>query len=201
MELLTQLFEPIQPAFWIRLSLIIGLGLILIGLAVRLVRILATRAGLGSLALSPLKWCTRWVGILILAATVGHEFGVNLYNILAAAVAMVAIGFVAVWSVMSNISCTFLLLIFKPFRIMDEVEFPGEPIKGRVVDLTLLHTTLKTPEGDYFHIPNNLFFKKRSVNVTVRERWIWRSSCVRTNRWSRKTESWGWFAGRVWVTR
>lgn len=102
--------------------------------------------------------------VLILALSVILSFwGLQLNTVLAmigGVLTMVAIGFVAVWSLLSNILCAFALTAFRPFQIGDEVEVLPENVKGRVVDLNLLYTSLKTPEGDYFRIPNNLFFQK-----------------------------------------
>lgn len=84
----------------------------------------------------------------------------TLLGMIGAALTMVAIGFVAVWSLLSNFMSAVVLMAFRPFRVGDEVEFSGEAVKGRVVDLTLLYTTLKTAEGDYFQVPNNMFFQK-----------------------------------------
>ncbi|HAV62694.1 MAG TPA: mechanosensitive ion channel family protein [Verrucomicrobiales bacterium] len=90
-------------------------------------------------------------------------WGVNLNTVLTmigGVLAMVAIGFVAVWSLLSNLLCAFVLITFRPFRIGDEVEIIPENVKGQVVDLTLLYTSLKTEAGDHFRVPNNLFFQK-----------------------------------------
>lgn len=104
------------------------------------------------------------LAIFLLAFSVILSFwGVNLDTVLTmigGAMAMVAIGFVAVWSLLSNLLCAFVLTAFRPFRIGDEVEIVPENVKGRVVDLTLLYTSLRTPEGDFFRVPNNLFFQK-----------------------------------------
>jgi len=80
--------------------------------------------------------------------------------ILGTAVGMVAIGFVAVWSLLSNLLCAFVLTAFRPFRIGDELELPGESVSGKAVDLNLLFVTLETPEGDQYRVPNNFFFQK-----------------------------------------
>jgi len=72
----------------------------------------------------------------------------------------VAIGFVAVWSVLSNFLCTFVLIIFKPFSVGDDLEIPVDSIKGKVVDLTLVFTILRGENGELYHIPNNMFFQK-----------------------------------------
>lgn len=160
MEPFLALFAAIDPGFCLRLGLITAIGLALTFLASYAAGAVSRRVGLGPLAVRPVKWTARWIGLVVVAAALAREFGVDLYGILAAVLAMVAIGFVAVWSVMSNVSCTLLLIVFKPFRILDEIEFPGEPVKGRVVDLSLLHTTLKASNGATYHIPNNLFFQK-----------------------------------------
>lgn len=102
--------------------------------------------------------------ILLLAISVILPFwGFDLNTVLTmigGAMAMVAIGFVAVWSLLSNLLCAFVLTAFRPFRIGDEVELVPENIKGKVVDLSLLFTSLRTEEGDYYRVPNNLFFQK-----------------------------------------
>jgi len=74
--------------------------------------------------------------------------------------ALVAIGFVAVWSVLSNALCSLLLVLFRPFDLDDFVEFPGEEIQGRVKDLNILYTILETADGALYQVPNNVFFQK-----------------------------------------
>jgi small-conductance mechanosensitive channel len=85
--------------------------------------------------------------------------------------ALVGIGFFAVWSVLSNWLCTFVILVTRPFAIGDDVEFVGDPVRGRVVDLNFIYTTLRTDDGGTLQIPNNLFFqkvlKRRRGNASV----------------------------------
>ena len=73
---------------------------------------------------------------------------------------LVAIGFVAVWSVLSNFLCTFVLIMFRPFSVGDEVELVPDGVKGHVVDLTMLFTTLQVSRGETVMIPNNIFFQR-----------------------------------------
>ena len=77
-----------------------------------------------------------------------------------AVIAMVAIGFVAVWSVLSNAFCTLMLLIYQPFQIGDRIIIPADSLEGEVSDLNLMYTTLRGAEGDIIQIPNNQFFQK-----------------------------------------
>ncbi len=74
--------------------------------------------------------------------------------------AMVAVGFVAVWSILCNFLCTLFLVIFKPFSVGDELDFPTDKIGGRVVDITFLFTVLADAEGFHVTIPNSQFFQK-----------------------------------------
>jgi small-conductance mechanosensitive channel len=80
--------------------------------------------------------------------------------VLSTVLAMVAIGFVAVWSILSNTLCTIIIMIFRPFSVGDEIEFAGDPVKGRVIDLNFFYTTLDAGDGSVLQVPNNMFFQK-----------------------------------------
>lgn len=115
---------------------------------------------------------TRWA-ILVAVVLLGlQQAGVQVQGLWAAAlggVAMVAIGFVAVWSVLSNVLCSLMLTIFHPFRIGDEIEVieatGGRGLRGKVVHFNVLFTSLEETTGDdagrsVAHVPNNVFFQK-----------------------------------------
>lgn len=83
--------------------------------------------------------------------------------------AVAAVAFFAAWSVLSNIFCTLLIAVTRPFRLMDHVELlesgdkPG--LRGQVIDVNLVYTTLKeTSVGEagstVLQIPNSLFFQR-----------------------------------------
>lgn len=97
-------------------------------------------------------------GILILNAF-GFSLG-GMWTFLSTVLAMVAIGFVAMWSVLSNMLCTFIILLSRPFAIGDEIQFAGEDVKGRVEDMNFIYTTLRCDDGAVLQIPNNQFFQK-----------------------------------------
>lgn len=79
-----------------------------------------------------------------------------------------AVAFFAAWSVLSNIFCTLLIFTTRPFRLYDYIEVlengekPG--LKGRVIDVNLIYTTLQETgeghEGTVLQLPNNLFFQR-----------------------------------------
>jgi len=84
--------------------------------------------------------------------------------------AVAAVAFFAVWSVLSNIFCSVLIITTRPFRLYDHIEVlengekPG--LKGRVVDINLIFTSLQEEgtedglPGPTLHIPNSLFFQR-----------------------------------------
>lgn len=126
-------------------------------------RILAFVADKAHLDTGPARRFGRWIITIICVVLVMGSFGFNLggvWGVVSTVMAMVAIGFVAVWSVLSNILCTFLILLFRPYAIGDDIEFAGDPVRGRVVNLNFFYTTLVNEEGFYLQIPNNLFFQK-----------------------------------------
>jgi len=114
------------------------------------------------------KWLIVLITILLVLQQSGIELN-SLWAVISAMTAMVAIGFVAVWSVLSNLLCTLMLIIFHPFRIGDDIEIIDPAmtsgIGGNVRNINLMFTTLSSMENDphnryLIHIPNNLFFQK-----------------------------------------
>ncbi|MNE72242.1 mechanosensitive channel MscS [compost metagenome] len=90
-----------------------------------------------------------------------------LWTALSGFVAVAAVAFFAMWSVLSNLLCAVLIFTVGPFRIGDVVELvdtldkPG--VKGRVIAINLLFTTLmELPEagGALVQVPNSQFFQK-----------------------------------------
>ncbi len=126
---------------------------------------LKLRILLGSIA----KWLI--VAIVLLLCLGFFGLSVNtLWATLTGVLALIALGFVAVWSVLSNILCSILMIIFPPFRIGDRIEIQ-EPsgdfsVKGKVVGTNMLFTTLEEsndPDNTFdalLHVPNNIFFLK-----------------------------------------
>ena len=92
----------------------------------------------------------------------------NVWVLLTSVMGIVAIGFFAVWSMLSNIVAGFFLFAADPFRIDDEIVVLPEGIQGTVVDLKLMFVVLRDEKGDVLHIPNNLLFQ-RVVKRIARE--------------------------------
>lgn len=126
-----------------------------------LMRWLAKRVGASVETLHPLRTGVRvLVSAGAIGTLVGHFTDIDLFTLIAGAFALIATGFVALWSSLSNILCTFLILVTRPFRVGDEISFPPDPIEGEVIDLSFFFTTLKTRDGRFVNVPNTMFFQR-----------------------------------------
>jgi small-conductance mechanosensitive channel len=129
----------------------------------RALRLLAARTSLTPADVAParnvLRWLVRIIAAIIVLGVFGFELG-GLWAMISTVLAMIAIGFVAVWSMLSNTSATVFLVLMRPFRVGDDIEMPSENMRGRVIDLNFFFTTLVDHEGSEWRVPNNLFFQK-----------------------------------------
>jgi small-conductance mechanosensitive channel len=145
-------------------AVLVALGGLIANMIVRrALTLLAHRTNLTESDVQPLRRIMHWTVSLITCVLVLGVFGFELggvWAILSTLFAMIAIGFVAVWSILSHTSATVLILLLRPFHIGDIIELQSENIKGRVVDLNFFFTTLQVDEHTTHQVPNNLFFQK-----------------------------------------
>ncbi|MCF3649330.1 mechanosensitive ion channel family protein [Synoicihabitans lomoniglobus] len=106
-----------------------------------------------------IRWIVRIITAILVLGVFGFELG-GLWAMISTVLAMVAIGFVAVWSLLSHTSATILLVILRPYSVGDDIELPSENVTGRVIDINFFFTTLLSHDGSQWRVPNNLFFQK-----------------------------------------
>ena len=106
----------------------------------------------------------RWlvIGVLMVGAMLVLGFDLQgLWSTLVPVLSLVAIGFVAMWSILSHMLASVLIVIFRPFGVGDRVEIIGDDlVLGEVTDLNPIYTTLRAEDGGTIQVPNNLFFQK-----------------------------------------
>ena len=113
---------------------------------------------------------TFLIGLAALLAVL-QRFGVSagvLWGAFTGFATVAAVAFFAAWSVLTNIFCSFLILITRPFRLLDHIELlengekPG--LRGQVVDINLIYVTLleRHPGGheSQLRVPNSQFFQR-----------------------------------------
>ena len=152
---------------------IIALGVVLYTLIRHSLHFLVQTQRLSELMLTPLRGLIRGVIVVVVILASLHQVGIEVTSVWAGvitAAAMVAGGFVALSSVLSNLLCTVLLLVFVPFRIGDDIEIidatsTGEGLRGKVIDLNIFYASLqktmdKGARESIVRVPNNTFFQK-----------------------------------------
>lgn len=155
-----------DPSIWIEVGLIVVVGALALWLIMRATNYLGKQANFAPLAFRPVRLIIRWVVILIIVGLLLNKLlAVDLVNMIVGGLALVAIGVVAVWSMLSHATATMLLILLRPFRIFDWITFPGEEVGGKVIDVNLFFTLLDNEAGDHFIIPNNMFFQKTFRHV------------------------------------
>ncbi|BCR04202.1 hypothetical protein DESUT3_12710 [Desulfuromonas versatilis] len=102
------------------------------------------------------------VAIVLLICLV---WGINLsaaWVVLTSLFGIIGIALFAQWSILSNVTCCFILFFSAPFKIDDfvTVKDGDNSVTGQVADMTLFYVRLLTGEGELVNIPNNLIVQK-----------------------------------------
>jgi small-conductance mechanosensitive channel len=84
-------------------------------------------------------------------------------------IAVLFIGFAA-QEAFSNIIAGFFISFFRPFSVGDLINLPGQNISGRVEDINLRHTVVRTFENNRIIIPNATMNKSVLENKDFGER-------------------------------
>jgi small-conductance mechanosensitive channel len=84
----------------------------------------------------------------------------GIWTLLISAATVIGVGFLATWAMVSNVTASFFITLWRPFHLGDTVQVLPENMKGRVIDRNLMFTVLREDNGSVLHIPNNLFFQK-----------------------------------------
>ncbi len=141
------------------------------GLVRRLIARLAARYELPPMVvMGARRVATFLIGTTALLAVL-QLFGVSagvLWGAFTGFAAVAAVAFFAAWSVLTNIFCSFLILVTRPFRLFDHIEVldngekPG--LGGQVIDINLVYVTLLERHADGFEsqlrVPNSQFFQR-----------------------------------------
>jgi small-conductance mechanosensitive channel len=165
-QLLDQLLDPMNVerlSFDVVATVAVLLFAFLLYLIVsRMLRVAEQETHLTHAMISSLRIVTRWLFMALTIAAVLQVWGVldQFWAAASAMVALIAIGFVAVWSVLSNVLCSIILLAARPFQIGDTIELPPDNIRGVVVEVTLVYTVLHGENGIVMKVPNNMFFQR-----------------------------------------
>ena len=74
--------------------------------------------------------------------------------------ALIAVAFVAVWSLVGNILAGVIIYFTSPFKVEDCIEIMPDEIRGTVLAINTFYTVLMTEDHNYINVPNTLLFQK-----------------------------------------
>lgn len=155
----------------VQVVLVVLGAMLLRWLLLRLVRRVAGRYELPTpiviVARRSIGFVVGFAGLLLVLRVLGVS-GAVLWGAFTGFATVAAVAFFALWSVLTNMFCALLIVVTRPFRLLDHIELvesgdkPG--LRGRVVDMNLVYVTLaETHPGGYesvLRVPNSLFFQR-----------------------------------------
>lgn len=83
----------------------------------------------------------------------------NIWVSLGSILGVIAIGFFAIWSILSNIVAGIIIYTINPFKITDTLILVEKDVTGKVIDIGLIYTKLEDEDG-IITVPNNVFFQQ-----------------------------------------
>jgi small-conductance mechanosensitive channel len=101
-----------------------------------------------------------WIGTCLLLLSFWGISVSGLWTVLMSVAAVIGVGFLAVWTMVSNMTANIFITIWRPFHMGATVEMLPENLCGRVIDRNMMFTVLREKSGATLCIPNNLFFQK-----------------------------------------
>jgi small-conductance mechanosensitive channel len=93
----------------------------------------------------------------------------NIWIFVTGLLGLVAIGFFAVWSILSNVFAGVVIFFTQPFKIDDRIRVLPDEITGTVTDITLFFVKIKTDPGGLVSIPSNLIFQRMIERLPAKE--------------------------------
>ncbi len=83
-------------------------------------------------------------------------------------VAVLGVGFVAQWSILSNITASIVIFFNYRTRLGDRIrvlDSEDAGIEGVIADINLFHVVIRDDAGNLIHHPNNLFIQKPVMKI------------------------------------
>ncbi|MEW6536576.1 MAG: mechanosensitive ion channel family protein [Candidatus Auribacterota bacterium] len=115
-----------------------------------------------------IKRLITFFAVMVFFISLFFIWGIKLKNLwvsLTGIIAMIAVAFFAVWSLIGNILAGIILYFTSPFKINDHIEVLPDEIKGKVLAINTFYTLLIDEDENYINIPNSLFYQKYIKNI------------------------------------
>ncbi|EMN6199250.1 TPA: mechanosensitive ion channel family protein [Vibrio vulnificus] len=105
-----------------------------------------------------------FVSIFLVIAGIGYG-DVSLF--LSSIFAVLGVAFIAQWSILSNVTASFLIFFVFPYKVGDRIKVvdKDEDISGEILDISMFHVLIKHDKGHVITYPNNLMLQKAVLKL------------------------------------
>ncbi|MBE8568554.1 mechanosensitive ion channel domain-containing protein, partial [Vibrio sp. OPT46] len=81
--------------------------------------------------------------------------------------AVLGVAFIAQWSILSNITASFLIFFVFPYRVGDRIKVvdKDEDICGEIQEISMFHVLIKHDNGNLITYPNNQILQKAVLKL------------------------------------
>lgn len=131
---------------------------------------LATSKGVTPARYSFIKRCVNvallFIAFALFSISTGIGFGdVSLF--LSSIFAVLGVALVAQWSILSNVTASFLIFFSFPYRIGHQIRVidKDEDISGEIIDISMFHVLIRHKKGHVIVYPNNLILQKGVIKL------------------------------------
>ncbi|NAX20303.1 mechanosensitive ion channel family protein [Vibrio sp. V39_P1S14PM300] len=166
MEPLTHYFTAGTVGYKVLIGLIIILSYLVIKkVANRTIASLARAKGVNKARLTFVTRCFNTVYLFLFASIFAIATGIGYGDVslfLSSVFAVLGVALFAQWSILSNITASFLIFFVFPYRIGDRIKVvdKDEDISGEIHDIRMFHVLIRHDNGNIIAYPNSLMLQK-----------------------------------------
>ncbi|MCS0025670.1 mechanosensitive ion channel family protein [Vibrio antiquarius] len=131
---------------------------------------LATSKGVKKARLSFILRCFNVVLLFLTASVFAIITGIGYGDVslfLSSIFAVLGVAFIAQWSILSNITASFLIFFVFPYRVGDRIKVvdKDEDISGEIQEISMFHVLIKHDNGNLITYPNNQILQKAVLKL------------------------------------
>lgn len=174
MDVITHYFTVGTIGYKVLIGLIVFFSYLLIKkFTSRTIESLAHSKGVNKARLTFVSRCFNAFSLFLFASifsiTTGIGYGdVSLF--LSSVFAVLGVALFAQWSILSNITASFLIFFVFPYRIGDRIKVidKDEDISGEIYDIRMFHVLIRHDNGNIIAYPNTLILQKGVIKLLTK---------------------------------
>ncbi len=158
MEIAAYIFKVVVPVI-----ITIGLAFFLMRFIEGKIRGLSKKKDFSEANVTILKLIIRWIIIIVTTLVVATIFGIELtvlWTTISVLLGMIVFGLFAGWSIISSFLATIIIMVWRPYKVGDNIELLPDGIKGKVVEMSMMFSELKDENEHIIRIPNSMMLQK-----------------------------------------